>query len=77
MLFKDVVSRLLSDGLVSSVSAAHATASYFQLWKEGETFDLGKSAVQVHRARLRKIGIDIKKPYIEEVYASSDECRGE
>ncbi|WP_407604761.1 phage/plasmid replication protein, partial [Pseudomonas aeruginosa] len=47
------------------------------LWKEGETFDLGKSAVQVHRARLRRIGIDIKKPYIEEVYASSDECRGE
>ncbi|WAB91025.1 phage/plasmid replication protein [Pseudomonas citronellolis] len=63
MLFKEVVSRLLSDELVSSVSAAHATASYFQLWKEGETFDLDKSAVQVHRARLRKLGVDIARPY--------------
>lgn len=63
MLFKDVVSKLLSEGLVANVSAAHATAAYFQLWKEGESFDLDKSAVQVHRARLRKLGLDIGKPY--------------
>jgi hypothetical protein len=69
MLFKDVVSKLLSESLVTNVSAAHATASYFQLWKEGESFDLDKSAVQVHRARLRKLGIDIGKPYSDSAMA--------
>lgn len=29
----------------------------------GKVFDLNKSSVQEHRARLRQIGIDIKLPY--------------
>lgn len=58
------VSRLLeSEGVVTHANSVRTTAMYFQLWKEGASFDLSKKQVQVHRARLRKIGIDIAKPY--------------
>ncbi|MGC3831205.1 phage/plasmid replication domain-containing protein [Pseudomonas aeruginosa] len=40
-----------------------ATAIYYQLWVEGERFDLNSRSVQMHRARLRKLGFDIGKPY--------------
>ncbi len=32
---------------------------YAYQWSHGQVFDLNKSQVQTHRARLRKIGIDI------------------
>ncbi|WP_350649732.1 phage/plasmid replication protein [Pseudomonas sp. HY13-MNA-CIBAN-0226] len=61
-----LVSRLLQEkGVVTHANSVRTTAMYFQLWKEGESFDLTKRQVQVHRSRLRKIGIDIAVPYTE------------
>lgn len=65
-MFKDILRQLEENKLVPSRTAAHVTAGYYQLWVEGETFDLTKSQVQIHRARLRKLGIDIGKPYQSE-----------
>ena len=61
----EVVERLQSQGIVSQTKALYTTATYFQLWREGKSFDLSKKSVQTHRARLRKIGIDIAVPYSE------------
>lgn len=60
---REVITRLIKQGVVSDQRAAHATAIYFQLWREGEVFNLDDRSVQTHRARLRKIGLDIAKPY--------------
>lgn len=62
MTCRELISKLLSQGIVSSQNAAYVTAIYFQLWREGEVFDLENRSVQTHRARLRKLGIDICKP---------------
>ncbi|MFY1662834.1 phage/plasmid replication domain-containing protein [Pseudomonas sp. Pseu.R1] len=62
----DVVSitqELISKGVCKSVQAAGRTAGYAYEWMNGATFDFNKSAVQEHRARLRRIGIDIKMPH--------------
>jgi len=64
MSCREVISKLISEGVVSSQNSAYATAIYFQLWREGEIFDLDSRSVQTHRARLRKIGIDIAKLYV-------------
>ncbi len=50
---------LLREQIVSSTHAANTTASYAIRWLHGERFDFNKKQPQVHRARLRKIGIDI------------------
>ncbi len=50
---------LISNEIVKSTLAANITAMYALNWYSGQTFDLSKSQVQTHRARLRKIGIDI------------------
>lgn len=50
---------LIATGVVKSTYAANTTAMYAYNWMNGQTFDLSKSAVQIHRARLRCIGIDI------------------
>lgn len=50
---------LVSNGVVKSTYSANITAMYAMNWYSGQQFDLTKSAVQTHRARLRKIGIDI------------------
>ncbi|WP_223810599.1 phage/plasmid replication protein [Pseudomonas coronafaciens] len=63
----DIPDILLSQGIVSSLHAANATFVYVVRWMEGSEFDLAKSAVKVHRARLRKIGLDISKPFSGEV----------
>lgn len=54
---------LLAKGIVDTVKAAHTTAYYAYSWMNGERFDFSKKAVQTHRARLRKIGIDIAMEY--------------
>lgn len=62
----DVVSitqELISKGICKSVQAAGRTAGYAYEWMSGATFDFEKSQVQEHRARLRRIGIDIKLPH--------------
>ncbi|WP_219856870.1 phage/plasmid replication domain-containing protein [Stutzerimonas kunmingensis] len=61
----EVIARLESEGVVTQTKALYTTATYFQLWRDGKEFDLSKKAVQTHRARLRKIGIDIAVPYSE------------
>lgn len=58
---------LLEKGIVNSIAAANATLVYAIQWMEGVEFDLSKSAVKVHRARLRKIGLDIGKPFAGEI----------
>lgn len=50
---------LQANGICSSTYAANTTAMYAWNWMNGQTFDFSKSQVQTHRARLRKIGIDI------------------
>lgn len=63
MSFREVAKRLVDDGVVSNIKAAYSTAVYYQLWFEGEQFDLDSRSVQTHRARLRRIGFDIAHPY--------------
>jgi len=60
--FSDVPQMLIDKGIVSSLSAANTTALYLVMWAEG-SIDSSKSQVSIHRARLRKIGLDILKPY--------------
>lgn len=59
MTYQSIAEVLLEEGVCKSVQASNATANYFFMWLHGERFDLAKSQVKVHRARLRKINIDI------------------
>lgn len=59
MTIEGISERLLRLDIVETTRAANTTALYAIQWMHGQTFDLGKSQVQTHRARLRKIGIDI------------------
>lgn len=54
---------LITNGVVDNVKAANTTAYYAYAWMNGERFDFNKNQVRVHRARLRKIGIDIAMEY--------------
>lgn len=54
---------MISRGVVKDVRAANMTAYYVHAWMHGERFDLKKSQIKIHRARLRKIGIDIALEY--------------
>ncbi|WP_442964399.1 phage/plasmid replication domain-containing protein [Pseudomonas sp. KNUC1026] len=56
---------------ITDTQALNNTCSYALLWAVGEQFDLSKSAVKVVRARLRKIGIDIAKPFDGSIDLSS------
>lgn len=51
--------QLVAEGIVESTRSAMTTAMYAIQWSSGHSFDLEKAQVKVHRARLRKIGIDI------------------
>lgn len=63
----DIHARLLFEGIVTSDASANAALIYVVKWMEGQVFDLQKSAVKVNRARLRKLGIDIAKPFTGEI----------
>ncbi|EGI15957.1 conserved hypothetical protein [Escherichia coli M605] len=54
---------LIANGVVDNVKAANTTAYYAYAWMNGERFNFSKRAVKTHRARLRKIGIDIAMEY--------------
>lgn len=54
---------LLAQGIVKNTKAANTTAFYVYSWMNGERFDFTKSQTKTHRARLRKIGIDIAMEY--------------
>ncbi|EED1928566.1 Replication-associated protein G2P, partial [Escherichia coli] len=60
---KSVATELLEKNIVNTVRAAHTTAFYAYSWSCGEKFDLSKRQIKEHRARLRKIGIDIAREY--------------
>ena len=62
MDFESISERLISAGVVDGVRAANTTAMYALQWMHGQAFDFNKKAVQTHRARLRRIGIDIAFP---------------
>ncbi|MFQ1018192.1 phage/plasmid replication protein [Gilliamella sp. BG7] len=59
MDFETVAEQLIRCGVVDTTRSANTTAMYALQWMHGQTFDFRKSQVQIHRARLRKIGIDI------------------
>ncbi|MDX1751476.1 MAG: phage/plasmid replication protein [Methylophaga sp.] len=59
MDFETISEKLLSTGIVETTRAANTTAMYAIQWMHGHHFDFDKSQVKTHRARLRKIGIDI------------------
>jgi len=63
MDFETIAQRLLTLNIVDTTRAANTTAIYAQQWMHGHVFDLSKSQVREHRARLRKIGIDIGQPF--------------
>jgi hypothetical protein len=59
MSLETIADRLLREGICTNIKSANATTLYAMQWMSGKQFDLSKSQVQTHRARLRKIGIDI------------------
>lgn len=57
-----IAQQLVIEGICTNTKAANTTAMYVHLWMSGQSFDLTKSQVQTHRARLNRIGIDIGRP---------------
>ena len=57
-----IAQQLVIEGICTNTKAANTTAMYVHLWMQGQTFDLSKSQIKIHRARLNKIGIDIGRP---------------
>lgn len=62
MDFETISERLISSGVVDTTRSANITAMYALQWMHGQHFDFQKKQVQTHRARLRRIGIDIAQP---------------
>lgn len=62
MDLRTITQTLIEQGICDNTKAANTTALYAINWMNGDTFDSCKKQVQIHRARLRKIGIDILKP---------------
>jgi len=62
MNLQTLTETLINEGVVDNTKAANITALYAINWMNGQKFDFAKSQVKTHRARLRKIGIDIAKP---------------
>jgi len=58
-IMKTINEQLKEEGICTSTQAANATAGYYFQWLHGQTFDLHKRQVKEHRARLRKLNIDI------------------
>ena len=59
MDFETISEHLISQGVVENTRSANTTAMYAIQWMHGHSFDFSKSQVKTHRARLRRIGIDI------------------
>lgn len=62
MSLESITQQLISNGICENTRSANVTTLYAIQWMHGEQFDLSKTQVQTHRARLRKIGIDIAMP---------------
>lgn len=63
MDIETITQKLINDGVCTNMKAANTTTLYALQWMHGHAFDLSKNQVKVHRARLRKIGIDIASTY--------------
>lgn len=59
MDFETISETLLNNGVVDTVRSANTTAMYALQWSHGQVFDISKAHIKRHRAKLRKIGIDI------------------
>jgi hypothetical protein len=62
MSLESITQTLISNGICENTKSANMTTLYAIQWMHGHVFDLNKKQVQTHRARLRKIGIDIANP---------------
>lgn len=59
MTLETIAEKLIRLGICDNTRAANTTTLYAMQWMSGHKFDLAKAQVKIHRARLRKIGIDI------------------
>jgi len=75
VLWLDLPDMLIEKGIVQNMTAARTTATYALMWMQGSSIDFSKSASNVHRARLRKLGLDIKRPYEGQFY-TDEQSRG-
>ncbi|MDO9827433.1 phage/plasmid replication protein [Glaesserella parasuis] len=57
-----IAEQLVSQGVVDTLRKATPSAYYAMLWLSGKDLGLRKRQFETHRARLRKIGIDIANP---------------
>lgn len=62
MNLETISAKLIREGICDNTRAANTTTLYAIQWMHGEKFDFSKRQVKQHRARLRKIGIDIALP---------------
>ncbi|CAD6875855.1 phage/plasmid replication domain-containing protein [Methylomonas fluvii] len=62
MNLQTLTETLLSEGICKSTQSANSTALYAINWMNGQKYSADNRQAQMHRARLRKIGIDILKP---------------
>ena len=59
MTYQSIAELLKIEAICKSTASANATANYYFMWMHGQSFDLSKSHIQKHRARLRRLSIDI------------------
>jgi len=59
MTLEGLSERLIRLGICEGTRSANTTAMYALQWMHGQSFDFEKSQVKIHRARLRRVGIDI------------------
>lgn len=57
-----IAEQLVSSGVVDSLRKANTTAFYAMKWASGQDLGISIRQYETHRARLRKIGIDIATP---------------
>ncbi|QOF68638.1 DNA replication protein [Actinobacillus sp. GY-402] len=57
-----IAEQLVSSGVVDTLRKANTTAFYAMQWASGQDLMLKTAQFKIHRARLRKIGIDIANP---------------
>lgn len=59
---ESIADQLVSQGIVDTLRKANTTAFYAMKWANGQDLGLSIRQYETHRARLRKIGIDIANP---------------
>jgi len=62
MTLENITEQLINNNICGTTRAANTTAFYAYQWMHGSKMDLTKTQTRTHRARLRKIGIDIGIP---------------